>query len=47
MQCRAVCTDCRWSFESESHESVTDALERHSRKEHHHVNFRRVEFTSA
>ena len=39
---RAVCTDCGWSFEDGDAEAVSDALEAHSRKEHHHVEFRRV-----
>ena len=39
---RADCTDCRWAFEAESQEEVADALERHARKEQHHVNFLRV-----
>lgn len=37
----AVCTDCSWTFESDDYEPVADALERHSRKEQHHVEFTR------
>ena len=39
---RATCTDCQWAYRSESHEAVSDALERHARKEHHHVQFTRT-----
>lgn len=39
---RAHCTECRWAFQAESHEEVADALERHARKEQHHVNFLRA-----
>lgn len=35
----AVCTDCGWSYESVEYEPVADELERHSRKEQHHVEF--------
>lgn len=38
----AICTDCSWSFESAEYESVADALERHARKEQHHVEFSRL-----
>lgn len=37
----ADCTDCSWSVESEEYEPVADALERHARKEQHHVEFSR------
>lgn len=37
----AVCTDCSWSYESGEYEPVADALERHARKEQHHVEFSR------
>lgn len=37
----AVCTDCGWSFRDERHERVTERLERHARKEQHHVEFTR------
>lgn len=43
---RAVCTECSWSFDGDA-EAVSDALEAHSRKEHHHVEFRRVSVASA
>lgn len=40
----AVCTDCGWSYESTEYEPVSDELERHARKEQHHVEFtRRIE----
>jgi hypothetical protein len=39
---RANCADCAWSYEADDHEAVTDALERHSRKEQHHVDFERA-----
>lgn len=42
MHCRAVCTDCGWTYQSDSHEVAADRLERHARKEQHHVKFRRV-----
>lgn len=44
---RADCTDCSWSFSDTDTEAVSDALEAHSRKEHHHVEFRRVQAASA
>lgn len=42
----AVCTDCGWSYESADYEPVADKLERHSRKEHHHVEFTRNPVTA-
>lgn len=42
----AVCTDCGWSYESGEYEPVADELERHSRKEHHHVEFTRNPVTA-
>ena len=42
MACQAICTDCGWSFHDEEFEVVSDAMERHSRKEHHHVKFERA-----
>ncbi|MFB6352486.1 MAG: hypothetical protein ABEJ92_00215 [Halobacteriales archaeon] len=37
----AVCADCGWSFRDDYHEAVTERLERHARKEQHHVEFTR------
>lgn len=37
----ADCADCGWSFADDSRERVTDQLERHARKEVHHVDFGR------
>lgn len=31
------CTDCGWAHETSEREAAADALERHSRKERHHV----------
>ncbi len=42
MHFQADCTDCSWQVRSASRESVTDQLERHARKEQHHVKFQRV-----
>jgi hypothetical protein len=39
---RAVCTDCAWSTEDDDGVAVSDAMERHARKEQHHVEFERV-----
>lgn len=39
---RANCADCAWSYEGDDQEAVADALERHSRKEQHHVEFERA-----
>lgn len=41
MSCAAVCTDCGWTYEEADFEDVADALERHSQKEQHHVEFER------
>lgn len=35
----AICTDCGWSVQDERRERVADGLERHARKEQHHVEF--------
>ena len=35
----ATCTDCGWSFRHARRELVSEALERHGRKEHHPVRF--------
>lgn len=37
----ASCTDCGWSFRDDDLEAVGDALERHARKERHHVELTR------
>lgn len=37
----AVCTDCSWTAQHDRQERVSEALERHARKEHHHVEVRR------
>lgn len=37
----AVCTDCGWSYEADRRVGVTERLERHARKEQHHVEFTR------
>lgn len=41
MTWHAVCTDCSWSREADSREAVTEAVERHSRKEYHYVELKR------
>lgn len=38
----ATCTDCGWSFRHAHREPVSEALERHGRKEQHHVRFVRA-----
>lgn len=43
----ASCTDCGWSFDEGDFEEVADALERHARKEQHHVEFERRAAASA
>ncbi|MFW6458398.1 MAG: hypothetical protein ACOCY6_03170 [Halodesulfurarchaeum sp.] len=40
MTWKAICTDCPWSFEGEDQVEAADALERHARKERHHVDIR-------
>jgi hypothetical protein len=42
---RADCTDCGWVFEDKDLVEVTDELEDHSQKEHHHVEFERAAIT--
>lgn len=42
MHCRAICTDCGWSVQGDGLETVTDEMERHARKEQHHVEFKRL-----
>ena len=37
----ADCVDCGWHFEHRHQERVTEALERHARKEQHQVEFTR------
>ncbi|MFB6085811.1 MAG: hypothetical protein ABEJ84_03235 [Halodesulfurarchaeum sp.] len=37
----ATCTDCRWTFEGDDQIEAADAMERHSRKERHHVDIKR------
>lgn len=39
MPYQADCADCAWTFDHERQEQVADMLERHARKEHHHVEF--------
>ena len=39
---RADCADCPWTFEDEDLIEVSDELERHSQKEHHHVDLERA-----
>lgn len=41
MSYEAVCVDCGWTFADDRSEPVTDRLERHARKEQHHVEFTR------
>lgn len=43
----ADCTDCGWTFEDQRREPVVDALERHARKEQHHVDFLRQPIDAA
>lgn len=42
MTCRAVCSDCGWTYQAQDRELVTDALERHAVKELHYVQFERI-----
>lgn len=42
----AICTDCGWTYRDDDDIAVTDALERHARKEHHHVELRRRRVTA-
>lgn len=39
---RADCTDCPWSYRDEDLVDVSDEMERHARKEHHHVDLQRA-----
>lgn len=43
----AKCTDCQWTYEDHELEAVADALERHARKEQHHVELHRRTAASA
>ena len=47
MHFRTSCTDCEWSYRSDSQETAADALERHARKEQHHVEFKRIVSSTA
>jgi|GEM_PF-5798079 len=38
----AVCTQCSWRSPATTQEAVADAMERHARKERHHVDIHRV-----
>jgi hypothetical protein len=38
----ADCADCAWTYRSDDLVEVSDALERHSRKEQHHVELKRA-----
>jgi hypothetical protein len=39
---RADCTECPWSYRDEDLVDVSDEMERHARKEHHHVDLQRA-----
>lgn len=42
MTWQAVCSDCAWTIKGGAREEVTEAVERHSRKEYHHIDLRRA-----
>lgn len=44
---RAVCADCGWTFEDEELVTVSDKMERHARKDHHHVDLERAARTDS
>ena len=37
------CTECEWNVRGSDREHITEALERHARKEFHEVTFERIE----
>ncbi|WP_218836331.1 nucleoside triphosphate pyrophosphohydrolase family protein [Halorarum salinum] len=43
---RADCTDCTWSFQDEDLVDVSEKMERHARKEQHHVDLERAVATA-
>lgn len=47
MQWIATCSDCSWSYEGNDQVDAADALERHARKERHHVDIERESTVSA
>lgn len=47
MTWKATCTDCSWEYTTANQVEAADALDRHARKEHHHVNIQRHATPSA
>lgn len=37
----ATCSQCSWRYRDDTQEAAADAMERHARKERHHVDIHR------
>lgn len=47
MKWMANCTECSWEYEAADQVDASDAVDRHARKERHHVNIQRNAAASA